>query len=190
MADARHAEKGMSEAAEETRKAADRTSRATRVATDAGADVARAGADIFQRSGETIQQMWESGTRIAGQLAEQSMRGWASAFGASEGAQHATELAARNLTSISRSGTALANGFQMISREMMEFGRKRLEQNLQRVDALAKCRTPHELVEAQTDFIRDNLEDLVHSTRRLAEVSMQMADEASRSMKDASLAPR
>jgi phasin family protein len=78
----------------------------------------------------------------------------------------------------------------MISREMMEFGRKRLEQNLQRVDALAKCRTPHELVEAQTDFIRDNLEDLVHSTRRLAEVSMQMADEASRSMKDASLAPR
>jgi phasin family protein len=181
----------MNEAAEETvHRAADQTSRATRIATDAGAEFARAGADAVQRSGESIQQIWESGTRIAGQLAEQSMRQLASAFGASEGTQKAAEAAARNLASISRSGTVLANGMQTLSREMVEFGRKRMEQNLQRVDALTKCRTPHELIEAQTDLIRDNLEDFVHNTRRIAEVSLRMAEEASRTMSDASLAPR
>ena len=46
------------------------------------------------------------------------------------------------------------------------------------------------MLAAQSDFVRDNLEDFVQSTRRIAEISMQMADEATRRMSDASLAPR
>ena len=69
---------------------------------------------------------------------------------------------------------------QSISREMFEVARVRLEQNLRRADSLISCRTPQELVTAHSDFVRENLEDFFQSTRRIAEISMQMADETAR----------
>jgi phasin family protein len=89
-----------------------------------------------------------------------------------------------------QSGTILAGGLQNISREWVDFTRKRIRQNLQHVDALANCRTPHELIAAHSDLFRDNMEDFVHSARRIAEISAQMAEEAARKMTDTSLAPR
>jgi phasin family protein len=196
MANPRQAEKDMSQGAQQatqeaTRKMAEDTSRAARTAADAGAGAARAGADMVQRNAETVQQAWESGSKMAGQLTERSMERFARAFGMSgEGAQQATEASSRNLESIVQSGTIFAGGLQSISREWFDFARKRIEQNMHRVDELAAWRTPHEMLAAQSEFVRDNLEDFVQSTRRVAEISMQMADEAVRRMSDASLAPR
>lgn len=192
MADPRQAERDMSRAAEAAaRKTAEETSRAARAAADAGAGAARAGADLLQRSTETMQDAWKSGSKVASQLTERSMAGFARAFGmAGEGAEQAAEQSSRNLECIVQSGTIFAGGMQSISREMFDFARTRVEQNLRRADALANCRTPQEILAAQTDLVRDNLEDLVQSTRRIAEISMQTADEAARRMSDMSLAPR
>jgi len=65
-----------------------------------------------------------------------------------------------------------------------------MERNMERVDALTKCRTAHDIVQAQTEFVRDNLEDFVQSTRRIAELATQMADEAAHRIDEASLVPR
>jgi phasin family protein len=146
---------------------------------------------MLQRNAEAIQQAWDTGTKIAGQFAEQSMKGLASAFGVpGEAGRNAAEQSTRNLESIAQSSTIITSGMQAISREMIEFARKRMEDNMERVDALTKCRTPHDIVEAQTEFVRDNLEDFVQRTRRIAELAMQMADEASRRIDDVGLAPR
>jgi phasin family protein len=51
------------------------------------------------------------------------------------------------------------------------------------------CRTPQDLIAAQTELVRENLEHFVQSTRRVAELYMQMADEAARPLGDAR-APR
>jgi hypothetical protein len=192
MANPRQAEKEVSQAAQEaTRKMAEETSRAARTAADAGASASRAGADMVQRNTETVQQAWETGSKMAGQLTERSMERFARAFGVTgESAQQATEASSRNLESIVHSATILAGGLQSISREWLDFARKRVEQNMHRFDALATSRTPQEILAAQSDLMRDNLEDFVQSTRRVAEISMQMADEAARRMSDASLAPR
>jgi len=192
MADTRQTEREMSQVARDTaRRTAEQTSRAARVATDIGAETTRLGVDMIQRNAETIQQAWETGTKIAGQFAEQSMKGLASAFGVpGEAGRNAAERSTRNLESIVQSSTIITNGMQAISREMIEFARKRMEHDMERVDALTKCRTPHDIVEAQTEFVRDNLEDFVQRTRRIAELAMQMADEASRRIDDVGLAPR
>jgi phasin family protein len=192
MANPRQAEKDMSQVGQDaTRKMAEETSRAARTAADVGANAARAGADIFERNAETVQQAWQSGTEMASRLTERSMEQFARAFGISgENTQHATRQSSRNLESILQSGTILANGMQNISREWVDFARKRMQQNLNHADALANCRTPQELLAAQSDLVRDNLEDFVQSTRRIAEISMQVADEAVRRMGDSSLAPR
>jgi phasin family protein len=174
-----------------TRKTAEETSRAAQAAADAGAEAARAGADLLQRNAETIQDVWKSGSKVASQLTERSMEGIARAFGITgERAEQAAQQSSRNLECIVQSGTILAGGMQNISREMLEFTRNRMEQNLHRVDALANCRTPQEIFAAQSDLMRDSLEDFVQSTRRISEISMQMADEAARKISDLSLAPR
>jgi phasin family protein len=192
MADTRQTEREVSQAVRDTaRKTAEQTSRAARVVTDTGAETSRLGAEMLARNAETIQHAWDAGTKIASQCAEQSMKNLASAFGApGEAGRNAAEQSTRNLQSIAQSGTVITSGMQAISREMVEFARKRMEHNMERVDALTKCRTPHDVVEAQTEFVRDNLEDFVQSTRRIAELAMQMADEASRRINEVSLAPR
>jgi hypothetical protein len=146
---------------------------------------------MFQRNTETAQHAWESASKMASQLIEQSMQRFARTFGiAGENAQQATQQSSRNIEAIVQSGTIIAGGMQSISRELFDFARKRMEQNLHRADAVMTCRTPAELIAAQSDLVRDNLEDFVQSTRRIAELSMQMADEAARRMSDASLVPR
>jgi hypothetical protein len=199
MANPRQAERDISQAAQQaaqaaqetTRKIADETSRAARTAADASVGAARASADMLQRNAETVQHAWESGSKMATGLAEQSVERFARACGITgEGAQQATEQSSRNLESIVQSGTILAGGMQSISLELMNFARKRLEQNMHRVEALATCRSPQEILAVQSDLVRDNLEDFVQSTRRIAEISTQMADEAVRRMNDSSLAPR
>jgi hypothetical protein len=189
---AEQAEREMSQAARDTaRNTAEQMSNAARAAADAGGETTRLAAEMFQRSAQTMQQAWDSGTRIASQFAEQSMKGLASAFGVpGEAGRHAAEQSTRNLESIAHSGTVITSGVQAISCEMAEFARKRMERNMERVDALTKCRTAHDIVEAQTEFVRDNLEDFVHCTRRIAELATQMADEASRRVDEVSLAPR
>jgi hypothetical protein len=192
MANPRQAEKDVSQAGQDVaRKIAEETSRAARTAADAGAGATRAGADMIARNAETIEQAWQSGSEMAAQLTERSMEQFARAFGITgESAQHATQQSARNLESIVQSSAILAGGVQNISREWLDFARKRVQQNLQRVDALVNCRTPHELLAAQSDLVRDNLEDFVHSARRMAEISVHIAEEAAGKMTDSSLAPR
>ena len=159
--------------------------------TDTGANVARAGADMISRNTETVQQAWDSGSKITSKVTERSMDQFARAFGITgENAQHAAQQSSRNLETIVQSGTILASGMQNMLREWLDFARKRTEQNFSRFDTLLSCRTPQELLAAQSDMVRDNLEDFVQSTKRVADISVQMADEALRKMTDSSLAPR
>jgi phasin family protein len=192
MANPRQAERDMSQATQEaTRKIAEETSRAARTVADAGAGAARAGADMIQRNAETVQHAWQSGSKMATDLAGNSAERFARACGITgEGAQQATEQSARNFESIVQSGTILAGGMQSISLELLNFARKRVEQSMHRVEALVNCRTPQEILAVQSDLVRDSLEDFVQSTRHIAEISTKMADEAVRRMNDSSLAPR
>ena len=188
MPNSRQAESDMTDA---TRRMAEETSRPARTAADAGANAARAGAETLQRNAETVQQAWQSGSKMASQLAGRSMEQAARAFGMSgENAHQATEQSLRNTESIVQSGTILAIGMQTLSREWVEFAQKTMEQNLQRVDALVNAKTPQDLLAVQSDLVRANLENFVQKARHLAEISMQVADEAARKMSDAALAPR
>ena len=192
MANPRQAERDVSQATHETtRKIAEETTRAARTAADAGAGAARASADMIQRNAETMEHAWQSGSKMASELAGKSVERFARACGVSgESAQQATEQSARNFESIVQSGTILAGGMQNISLELLNFARKRLEQSMHRVEALVNCRTPQEVLAVQSDLVRDSLEDFVQSTRHIAEISSQMAEEAVRRMSDSSLAPR
>jgi hypothetical protein len=48
------------------------------------------------------------------------------------------------------------------------------------MNALMRSRTPQELIAAQSDLLRDNLEGILKSRRRVAEPSVGVADETTR----------
>jgi hypothetical protein len=162
-----------------TRKMADETSRAARTMADVSERTARTGADLVQRNAEAIQQAWQSGSELATRSTEQFAR----ALGVTgEEAQNARQQSMRNLEALAQSNTTLAQAGQKISLECFEFARKRMAHNLDWFDAFMRCRSPQELAAVQSDFVRDNLEDLLQTSRRMAELWIRMADEEVRNV--------
>jgi phasin family protein len=151
------------------------------MASEAGAGAVRTSVKAAERNARAMQDALESGTKIASKLAERSMVQMARTFGiGGDSAQQATEQLSRNMECILQSGTILADGMQNVSREWMEFAQKGMQHTLDRVETLTQSRSPQEFLAAQSDLVRHNLEEFVHSTRRIAEISLQTAEEAAR----------
>ena len=161
-------------AAVAARAVADETAEASQQAAQASAEIARSNA-------ETVRQIVQSGLNVATQAAERSMDQYARLFGFSN--QEAAETAqqsARNIKAIAECNTVLARGFQNISREWASLAQDRFRRNLDGFDAVLRSRSWPDLAAAQSSLARDNLELLVTNTRRLAELSIEVATEAAR----------
>jgi phasin family protein len=95
----------------------------------------------------------------------------------------ADELAKRssqNIEALSQASNILVKGAQEISREWFDVIQERMSKNLDALNRLAGCRSLQDFVAVQTDIARDRLGHTFESSRRLAEVSVRVADEASR----------
>jgi len=192
MAPNRHTEKGMAETGHETtRRAAGHAAQAARTMTDAAEHTARTGADVFQRNSEQVRQTFEMGSDAAARIAERAFGQFARVFGVvtGNGAQQATQQSARNVEAILHSNALIADGMQTIAREWMTFVQNRAERNMERFEALTNCRSVQDCIAAQTDLVRDSIEDLLQTTKRVAEVSTRMVDQAAQTS-DSTLAPR
>jgi phasin family protein len=164
-------------------KAAEQASRVGRAAADAGENMARAGADLLQHNAETVQNAWQCGLDIATKMTEHSTDHFARTFGLSgDEAQQAMQQSARNVEALLQSTNVLARGIGGMSREWFEFLRSRMDHNLNRVDDLMRCRTPQDFAALQSELVRDNVEGVLQSSRRLAELSLQVADSATKKM--------
>lgn len=82
-------------------------------------------------------------------------------------------------TSLS-TASELARGVQDVSRECFELSQKRLQKNLDGLSSLARCRSVPDFMAVQTSLIRDNLEQTLDNSRRMVDLTRQLADEASR----------
>jgi hypothetical protein len=130
-------------------------------------------------------------SRVNGASAERAFGQFARVFGVVTGdnAQQATQQSARNVEAILHSSALIADGVQTISREWLTFVQNRAEKSMAQLEALTNCRSVQDCIAAQTDLVRDNLEDLLQTARRVAEVSTRMVDQASQTG-DSTLAPR
>jgi hypothetical protein len=55
-----------------------------------------------------------------------------------------------------------------------------MDRNLEKINDMMRSRSPQELIAAQSDLFRDNLEGFLQSSRRVAEASVRVADQATR----------
>jgi hypothetical protein len=190
MAQNRQTEKDMSETSHETtRRAAGHAAQTARTVTDAAERTARAGADVLQRNSEQVRQTFEMGSDAVARIAERAFGQFARAFGVVTGdhAQQATQHSARNVEAILHSSALIADGVQTISREWLTFVQN--QRNIQQFEAFSNCRSMQDCIAVHTELVRDHLQDLLHTTKRVAEVSTRMVDEAVQTG-DSTLAPR
>jgi hypothetical protein len=168
------------------RTVAEQTGRAGRMMADVGERTFQAHAELFQRNAETLQDVMQSGNELASRLTSRSADQFAKAIGVGGGeAETAVEQSTRNLHAVVRSGAALSKNAQSISKHWFDFMHRQIEQCMDHMDTLMRCRTPQELAAVQSEAMRDHLNGLIETTRRTADLSAQAANEASRHIAEA-----
>jgi hypothetical protein len=183
--------------AEETvRQTGDRTAeqanRAGQAVADAGGKMAQAGADVsekmaqagtnlLQQNADTMQNAWRIGLEMATALMGRSTDQLDRTLGLSgKEAEEAKERASRNTEVILYSTTEASKLMSGVSREYMEFTRHQMEKSLERMNHLQSCRTPQEFAVAQGDFLREMMAGAFESSRRMAEMSLKIAEDTAK----------
>jgi Phasin protein len=160
-------------------KARDETRRMSAAAANASASTARAATDLMRGQFETVQRAWVVAAEAARNVAARPIDQLSRASGlVGKNGDLGMQQSLRNVETVMESGTAFASAIHNISREVVELTSNRLQQNMNVIDALTKCRSPEEFVRTQSEFVRQQIGDYVQSTRRIAEISLDMADQA------------
>ena len=166
----------------ETKRAREQVESVQRVAEDV-TNTVQAGAEGAQTAVRTMQEAVQTSLSTASELARLSTDRAMQLFHPRTGdAQSLAEESSRNLQAVAQAGTVLARGVQDVSREWFELSQKRLQMNLDGWSSLARCRSVPDFVAVQTSLIRDNLEQTLDNSRRMAELTQQLADEAGRTV--------
>jgi hypothetical protein len=155
---------------------------------ETGERAARVGADVLQDNAEAFQNAWRSTIDMATKVSQRSTDQFALAFGFSgKDSQEAIQHSAKNLEAVLRSTGAMAQGFNAISRHMFDFMRERLDNNLNRINEFWRCRTPQDLAVVHSDLMRDNLQGVLESSRRVADLSLKVVDDATKKIRRTSI---
>src|SRR3954470_2294076 len=170
---------------EAVNKATDEAARTARTVTDeagrVGEQPAQAGADLARRGVETARENMEAGLNTATQTFQRVTDQFTKVLGFS--GPHAEELARRsseNIQAVTQASTVLARGAQEVSQEVFGLVQDRLQKNIEAVNRIVGTRSVQDFVAVQSDLARDTLQQVIETNRRVAEVSLRIADEAGR----------
>ena len=168
-------------------KAADEAARTARTVTDEAARVgeqtARAGADVFRRGTETARDTVQSGLNTATETFQRMSDQFTKVLGFN--GPQSEELARRssqNLQAVSQASTVLARGAQEVSQEVFGLVQDRLTKNVDAVSRIAGTRSVQDFIAVQSDLARDTLQQVIDTNKRIAELSVRIADEAARAI--------
>ena len=163
--------------------AAEQTTRIGQAAAEAGDEVARSGAHLLQQNAETLQNTWRSGldmaTAVMGRSTDELSR--TLGFSGNE-AQQATERSARNTEAILYTSTAATKLIGGMSQEYFEFVRHQIENSMNRMNEMWRCRSPQDVAAVQSDLMRETMGSVLESSRRMADMSLKLADDAAKHM--------
>ena len=174
-------------AAATARDAANEAARTARSVSDEAAKVgehsARAGADMARRGAETTRDAMQSGMNAATESFKRVTDQFTKALGfAGPQSEEVARRSSQNIEAISQTSTILARGAQDVSREWINLAQDRALKNLDAFQRLAGCRSVHDFVATQSDLLRDQLQQVIDTSRRVAELSVRVSDEAGKTI--------
>ena len=136
---------------------------------------------MARRGTETAQNTVESGLNTATQTLQHMADQFTQVLGFNgPQAQEAVRRSSENLQAVTQAGTVLARGAQEVSQEVFGLIQERLTKNVDAVNRLVGTRSVQDFVAVQSDLARDSLQQVIDTNKRVAEVSLRIADEAGR----------
>jgi hypothetical protein len=134
-----------------------------------------------QQAATAAQEVVRSGVSTSAEVAQRTTEQVTEVLGAArQRTQDLTERATQNLQAVTRSSAVLAREVQEASGECLEMVQERVQKNLDGMNALVRCKSLPEFLEAQSSLFRDNLELTLTNSRRIAELSARVTDTAAR----------
>jgi hypothetical protein len=93
-----------------------------------------------------------------------------------------TARAAEDMTSagasvMTRSGSAMARGWQDVGQTMMEYLQDATRQNMEATELMLRCRTLGELMQAQSQYMRQSLDTMLQKSARISDISARILSE-------------
>jgi hypothetical protein len=162
---------------------ADQTRRIGRAAAEAGEEVVRTSANLLQQNVETFQNAWRFGLDMTTAVMGRSVDNLGRTLGVSGAeAEQAAERTARNAETILYSTSAASGVLSGVSREYFAFVRHQLENSMDRMNDLWRCRTPQDFAAVQSDLVRDGMGMMLESNRRMADLSLKAVDDTAKHM--------
>ncbi len=164
-------------------RAADASRTVTEEVTNMGERALRAGADATRRNGEAAQDAMKAGLNTATQAFQQVTDQFTRTLGFAEPkAQELSRRSSQNLEAVTQATAVLTQGAQEISREWFGLVQDRLRKNMDGLNALTRCRSLQDVVAVQSDLARDNLQQAIDTSQRVAELSVQITGNAARTI--------
>jgi len=157
----------------------DNTEETVRPVRAAADEAVHAGADMARRGAETARDTLQAGLTTATESFQRLNDQFTRVLGFS--GPQAAEVARRSsetIQAVSQASTVLVRGTQEVSQELLGLARDRLTRNLDAFNRIVGCRSVQDFVAVQSDLARDNLQQVIDTNRRVAEVSLRIADEA------------
>src|SRR3954470_12953108 len=93
-----------------------------------------------------------------------------------------TRRSSQNLPAVSHASTGLLKNAQEDSHEVLGLVQDRVQKNIDGLGRLAGCRSVQDYVAVQSDLARDGLQQAIDTNKRIAELSVRIADEAARAI--------
>ena len=168
---------------EQDHKAAETARAVTNEAARVGEQSARAGADMARRGAETARDTVQSGVTMATQTFQRLNDQFTQALGFNgPQAEELTRRSSQNLQAVSQASSVLMKGAQEVSHEVLGLVQDRVQKNIDGLGRLAGCRSVQDYVAVQSDLARDGLQQVIDTNKRIAELSVRVADEAARAI--------
>jgi hypothetical protein len=160
-------------------RATEQTKRIGDTAVKASEEMARAGANLIRQNAELFQKSWSFGADMAAGMMNRATDYLGRSLGVSgDEAQKATDRSAHNAETLLYSATMVAKGVNGASQEYFDFVRHQLEKNMKGMNELWRCRSPQDVAAVHTDLVRETVSDLFERNRRIADMSLRLADDA------------
>jgi hypothetical protein len=172
----------------ETRQAAaePRRTRRGRKPADAGSDTAgtllsavEAESESVRSIQQTVEDAVEDSAQVGSELGGRSLESFSRQ---GRGALILVDQMPEYLQAMARSNRVLAGGAGTITLEWFGLRQERLLKNLEGMTDLLSCRTLPEFVSLQSSLVRGNVERVLENSQRLAQITAEVAQEATRTL--------
>ena len=139
--------------------------------------------EVFRRGAETARDTMQASLDAAQQNLQHVTDQFTQMLGfTGPQSEEISRRSSENLQAVIEASTVLARGAQEVSQQLFDFVQGQLQRNLDAVNRIARSRSVQDVMAVQSELVRENLQQVIDTNRRVAELSARVADEAARTI--------